>query len=221
MDPINQNSSLIPSPSSQSAPPVGPRKSKDWIWSVVLGAIIVFLVLVIVYLVSQDDSNDHIINLNTNPGQSQDVSPVNTNPAPAANNSTPDTSPPSSGGTSPKTTTPANPAPAPASNPVATVGEFKGEWNGTYTPNVWSKCKNPGEVSFSISSTGSAVGYIVISAAKIPGTGTVDNSGNLSGSWNYTGNNLTYSGTLNYKTNTGTGSFRNSLNCFGTFSVKR
>lgn len=124
--------------------------------------------------------------------------------------------------TSTKTTTTTNTGTT-SSTTTASVADYAGEWDGTFasSPQVSASCKASGKVSLSISSAGIVTGYAVVNGVQAPGTGKVDSKGNISGSWNYTGLNLNYSGKLNSTSKSGSGSYQNSIGCFGSFSVAK
>ncbi len=110
-----------------------------------------------------------------------------------------------------------------SAQPSSTVAQFAGEWNGSYTPNSLTgpDCKPGGSASLSVSSNGSVIGYAINKGVKVPGTGTVNNSGHFSGTWSYSGLSASYSGTLNSTTNTGSGTYKDNFGCFGSFSLRR
>lgn len=124
--------------------------------------------------------------------------------------------------TSTQTNTASNQTSVSASaNVNVTLPVFKGEWNGTYSPNSLTSedCKPGGQTSLTIDNNGGVVGYIVFRGEKGFGTGKVDTNGNLNGSWNYNGLAISFSGKISG--NTGSGTYQNSLGCYGTFSISK
>lgn len=124
-----------------------------------------------------------------------------------------------------KTVTPApkatTPPPVIAPAPVADIGQFKGMWKGKFYPNALAdKSCQSGDVSFDVASDGSATGLIKIGENnQFPGTGTVDSKGKLKGTVNYPGGTVTFNATLSG--NTGTGSYLDTLGCFGGANLAR
>lgn len=228
----NMDQPVQPMPPQQPMQPsVNPSKT-GLIVGIIAGVMILVLVGVIFYMYNQSNKTQDNAELMRESGdqlrQSADYmrqgademrNAASGSNAPVSSSSTPATNaspaPSRQSGSSTSSTPPTPSAPSAAN--------FAGEWNGTYTSNplAGKTCEASGAASFSVKSDGSVTGYAMISSAKVPGTGKVDKNGNLTGTWNYAGGALSYSGKLNTSTNTGSGSYRNSFGCFGSFSIKR
>ncbi|MGE5297577.1 MAG: hypothetical protein ACM3KM_00240 [Acidobacteriaceae bacterium] len=210
-----------PVPPVQPSQPVAPKpKRTGMIIGTIIGVLVVALLVVIAYMlmgkntregaeVTRDNANEIREGANDLRDQVSGNQP-NSNPGTSNQNTQPSSA----------TAAPTNPAPAPT-GPV--LADYAGNWNGSYAYNqvTGAACEASGPASFSVNSTGAVTGYATIKGVKIPGTGTIDKAGSIKGTWNYTGAVLSYSGKFNASTNAGSGTYRNSFGCSGTWSVTR
>lgn len=211
---------------TQNQPPYMPNqparsKRTGLVVGIIIGVLVIILLGIIAFMLMPNKTRDNADLMRERAIEGQQTADQvrqNNNGVPSSSNSTAPTptNTTTQTNTSVKVTTP-------VLTPTTTVAVFAGEWNGTYasSPITGAACNASGAVSFSIKSSGSIIGYAVIKGRQVPGTGSVDKNGNLSGTWNYTGGNLSWTGKINNGTNTGNGTYRNAIGCFGSFSISR
>ncbi len=98
---------------------------------------------------------------------------------------------------------------------------YAGVYNGTFSKDTLADadCPSSGSNKFIVNTNGGVTFTTISSGVSINGNGTLDASGDFSGSWNYGGQTSTYTG--KFLGNTGTGTYTNNFGCSGTFSVSK